>query len=82
MNKNPFNPQAVPIQITMNYQQINLMLEGLGKLPFEKVETIYTALRSHAVTSIQQAEVAHQQATVPELPTITDGADVAEEVAQ
>lgn len=57
-----FNPNTVPIPVTFNYQQINLILEALGKMPLEKVETIYNALRNVAVSTLQNAELSHRAA--------------------
>lgn len=58
----PFNPASVPIQYTLNFQQVNLLLEGLGKLPHERVEQLYTAIRGAALQSLQAAEQAHNEA--------------------
>ena len=52
----PFNPAEVPINYTLNFQQVNLLLEGLGKLPYERVEQLYTALRSVGLNTLQDAE--------------------------
>lgn len=57
----PFNPASVPINYTMNFQQVNLLLEGLGKLPHERVEQLYTAMRSVALQALQDAEQAHNE---------------------
>jgi hypothetical protein len=56
-----FNPDNVPIAVTLNFQQVNLLLEGLGKLPYERVEQLYTGLRTVAVQALQQAEQAAAQ---------------------
>lgn len=63
----PFNPATVLIPLTVDYQQMNLLLEGLGKLPFERVEGLYTGLRGHAARVMQQAEDAHNNPP-PEVP--------------
>ena len=58
----PFNPAAVPINYTLNFQQVNLLLEGLGKLPHERVEQLYNAMRGAALQTLQEAEQAHNEA--------------------
>lgn len=72
----PFNPAEVPINYTLNFQQVNLLLEGLGKLPFEKVEQLYQGMRSVALQTLQAAEAAHKEAAekavaTDALPTAT-----------
>lgn len=62
----PFNPASVPINYTLNFQQVNLLLEGLGKLPHERVEQLYTAMRSVALQALQDAEQAHNEAAARE----------------
>ena len=59
----PFNPASVPINYTLNFQQVNLLLEGLGKLPHERVEQLYNAMRGAALQTLQDAEQAHNEAT-------------------
>lgn len=58
----PFNPATVPINYTLNFQQVNLLLEGLGKLPYERVEQLYSAMRGAALQTLQDAEQAHNDA--------------------
>ena len=36
--------------------QVNLILSGLGKLPFEQVESLYMGIRNLALQSLQAAE--------------------------
>lgn len=67
-----FNPQQVAIPITLNFQQINLILEGLGKLPFEKVESLYLGLRAHGIETIQKAEQEHKQAALASTTATTE----------
>ena len=57
----PFNPASVPINYTLNFQQVNLLLEGLVKLPHERVEQLYNAMRSAALQTLQDAEQAHNE---------------------
>jgi hypothetical protein len=59
-----FDPANVPIPVTLNFQQVNLLLEGLGKLPFERVEALYLGLRQVALQTLQQAESAHNNPPV------------------
>jgi len=56
--KQPYNPANALITYTLNFQQVNLLLEGLGKLPFERVEPLYTAIRGHAVKTLHDEETA------------------------
>lgn len=50
--------QNVPIPLTLNLSQVNLVLEGLGKLPHERVDALVTGIRSEAVRTLQAAEKA------------------------
>lgn len=58
----PFNPATVPINYTLNFQQVNLLLEGLGKLPYERVEQLYSAMRGAALQTLQDSEQAYNEA--------------------
>ena len=58
---NKFNPTDVPINITLRYQEINLILNALGKLPFDQVAPLYGLIHSEAIRVIQDAEKAHQE---------------------
>lgn len=40
-----FNPTDVPINFVLGYQEINLILTGLGQLPFDHVAQIYQKLQ-------------------------------------
>lgn len=57
-----FNPISVPISYTLNFEQVNLLLEGLGKLPYERVEQLYVAVRSVALQTLQDAEQSYNEA--------------------
>jgi len=57
----PFSPASVPINYTLNFQQVNLLLEGLGKLPYERVEQLYSAMRGAALQALQAAEQAYNE---------------------
>lgn len=50
------NPNQVPITLTLNIEQINAILDGLGELPFKRVEGLATAIRNHAIQRLQEAE--------------------------
>lgn len=50
------NPNQVPISLTLNVDQINVILEGLGNLPFARVEALYTGIRNHAIQRLKEAE--------------------------
>lgn len=52
----PFDPNQVQIPVTLNLAQVNTILEGLGELPFKKVEGIYNGLREVALNTLKQAE--------------------------
>lgn len=54
----PFDANQVPINVTLNLPQVNTILEGLGELPFKKVEGIYNGLREVALKTLHQAEAA------------------------
>lgn len=50
------NPNQVPITLTLNVDQINMILDGLGELPFKRVEALATAIRNHAIQRLKEAE--------------------------
>lgn len=58
----PFTPASVPINYTLNFQQVNLLLEGLGKLPYERVEQLYSAMRGAALQALRDSEQAYNEA--------------------
>lgn len=58
----PFNPAEVPINYTFNFQQVNLLLEGLSELPRKKTDGFYEQLRGVALQTMQAAEAAHKEA--------------------
>ena len=62
----PFTPGSVPINYTLNFQQVNLLLEGLGKLPYERVEQLYSAMRGAALQTLRDSEQAYNEAVVRE----------------
>lgn len=68
----PFDANQVPINVTLNLPQVNTILEGLGELPFKKVEGIYNGLRNTALNALQQAEGASKEPDqVVDQPTMT-----------
>lgn len=58
----PFNPAEVPINYTLNFQQVNVILKGMGKLMREETEGFYEQFRAVALQTLQAAEVAHKEA--------------------
>lgn len=57
-----FDPMSVPINYTLNFHQVNLILEGWSKLPREKTEGLYENVRGVALQTLQAAEEAHRLA--------------------
>lgn len=53
-----FDANQVPIQYTLNVAQVNLILRGLGKLPFDEVEGLYLPMRQVALETLSRAEAA------------------------
>jgi len=62
-----FNPASVPINYTLNFQQVDLILKGLRELPRKESEGFYDQFRAVAVQTIQAAEHLHDNP--PELET-------------
>lgn len=60
--------QNVPIPLTFTLAQVNLVLEGLGKLPHERVDQLVIGIRSSAVQTLQKAE---QEALAAANPVLT-----------
>lgn len=54
------NPNQVPITITFNLEQINVVIESLGKMPYERVADLVNGIRSVALNALKEAE---EQAT-------------------
>ncbi len=61
-----FNPNAVGLRFVFNFAQVDLIIKGLSKLPYDQVSEFITALRGHAVQQIQAAEAQHAAATTQE----------------
>lgn len=62
--------QNVPIPFTFNLAQVNLVLEGLGKLPHERVDNLVIGIRSEAVRTLQAAEKAAQEQAAEPPPKV------------
>lgn len=80
MSSSEFNPNTVSIPLTFNFQQINLILEGLGKLPLEKVESLYVGIRTASFNTMNNAEQAHR-AAFAKLDTAKQNADAEDAAA-
>jgi len=52
------NPNQVPINLTLNLDQINLILESLGKMPHERVAEFVVGLRAETLRQLKAAEEA------------------------
>ncbi len=50
------NPNQVPINYTLTLDHVNLILAGLGKLPFEQVSDLVNGIRSVALQALKEAE--------------------------
>ena len=57
-----FNPAEVPINYTINFNQVNLILAGLAELPRKQSEGFYDQFRAVALQAMKQAEDAHKEA--------------------
>ena len=55
----PFNPNNVPINYTLNFAQVNVLLLGMKKLPREQTEGFYEQFQAVALQTIQAAEHLH-----------------------
>lgn len=49
-------PNQVPINYTLNIDQVNLILTALGKLPYEQVGEFVSGVRAVALQALQAAE--------------------------
>ncbi len=58
----PFIPAEVPISYTLNFQQVNLILKGMGKLMREETDGFYEQFRGTALTALANAEAWHKEA--------------------
>lgn len=62
-----FNPAGVPINYTLNFAQVNLILKGLAELPRKETEGFYDQFRAVALQTLQAAEHLHNN---PQVETI------------
>jgi hypothetical protein len=62
-----FDPNSVNIVFTLNFAQVNLILEGLGELPVKRAGDFHAALRSAALQQIQAAEAKANEPALPEV---------------
>lgn len=76
-----FNPAEVPINYTLNFAQVNLLLKGMGKLPREESEGFYEQFRGVALQTLQAAEAAHNEAAAAEAARL-EPPEVVEGVAE
>jgi hypothetical protein len=57
-----FNPAEVPINYTLNFQQVNVILKGLNELPRKETDGFYDQFRAVALQTLQIAEAAQKEA--------------------
>ena len=69
-----FNPGAVPINYTLNFAQVNLILKGLAELPRKETEGFYDQFRAVALQTLQAAEHLHNNPEPKALPEDYDDA--------
>ena len=58
----PFNPAEVPINYTLNFNQVNVILAGMAELPRKQTDGFYDQFRAVALQTLQIAEAAHNEA--------------------
>ena len=51
-----FDPQQVTITFNFRLNQIDLIIEGLGKLPIERAGDLYNGIKAGALQTLQAAE--------------------------
>ena len=56
-----FNPAEVPINYTLNFNQVNLILEGLAELQRKRTEGFYDQFRAVALQTLKSAEDLHKE---------------------
>lgn len=54
------NPNEVAIRYDLNLDQVNTILEGLGQLPFNRVDQLVNGMRTIALGALREAELAAQ----------------------
>lgn len=62
MPQAPFKPAEVPINYTLNFNQVNLILAGMAELPRKQTEGFYDQFRAVALQTLQTAEAVHNEA--------------------
>jgi hypothetical protein len=56
------------ISITLNLDELNVVMQGLGQLPYAQVSPLVDKIRGQAIPQVQ----AQQAAQAPAQPTVTD----------
>jgi len=56
------------ISITLNLDEVNVVMQGLGQLPYAQVSPVVDKIRGQAIPQVQ----AQQQTQAPTQPTVTD----------
>lgn len=59
------NVNEVVIRYDLNIDQVNTILEGLGQLPFNRVDQLVGGIRSIALNTLREAEIAAQESANP-----------------
>ncbi len=54
------NPNEVVIRYDLNIDQVNTILEGLGQLPFNRVDQLINGIRTIALSTLREAEAAER----------------------
>ena len=54
------NPNEVVIRYDLNIDQVNTILEGLGQLPFNRVDQLVNGMRTIALSALREAELEAQ----------------------
>ena len=75
MEEQAFNPAGVPINYTLNFAQVNLILKGLAELPRKETEGFYEQFRAVALQTLQAAEHLHNN---PKVETVEATVEVEE----
>jgi len=56
------------LTITLTLEELNVVMSGLGQLPYAQVSPLVDKIRGQAIPQVQ----AQQQAQAPAQPTVTD----------
>ena len=56
------------LTITLTLDELNVVMQGLGQLPYAQVSPLVDKIRGQAIPQVQ----AQQQAQAPAQPTVTD----------